>query len=470
MEGTVGLHLFSIHHAEHGLNAVKRVVPAVPGLAKRLVADHPAVRGAVVLSTCNRLEIYLDADAAAPGAGVGLADVRAALAAGLPGPSCPADIPLRARHATEVLWHLFEVGAGLDSMVVGEREIAGQLRRALKHARREGTATYLLTESIEQALRTSRRVAHLTSLASNGRSVVAVGLDLLRRDWATSRVLLLGTGAYAGAVVSALSARGCTDITVHSASGRAASFAESHDVRAASGSVADALGSADVVIACRGVGTPVLTRHVMVEGLEARQGRPMDVVDLALARDAEASVGELEGVRLLDLQTIQRHVPDASAREVSRAERLVAEGVEDLVVRLKGRQLDPAVVALRDTVTAMVADEIDRLPQGRPLTAEEAAHALRRLAARMIHEPSVRARKAAEAGDGQSYLEALSVVYGIEAPLAELGRTASHYRSAAHYRTLDRPVFDPDTLDAEKCPVVGYDLSDLGERPRLEAM
>ena len=151
----------------------------------------------------------------------------------------------------------------------------------------------------------------------------------------------------------------------------------------------------------------------------------------------------MPGVRLVDLAVIQRHVPNASADEVTHAEQLVAEGVHDLLAKLNGRQLDPAIVALRDNVTSMVDDEIGRLPQGRPVTGEEAAHALRRLAARLIHEPSVRARKAAEQGRGETYLAALSELYGIEPDTsASWGR-----------------VVDPDTLDTERCPIVGYDLS-----------
>lgn len=466
----VGLHLFSVDHAEHGLDAVERLSPAVPGLAKRLVAGSDDVRGAVVLATCNRVEIYVDADAAAHPEVAG--QVREALAEALPARAHPAWLPLRERHSTEVLWHLFGVGAGLDSMVVGEREIAGQLRRALKAARRDGTATYLLTESIEQALRTSRRVQHLTGLAATGRSVVSVGLDLLGRDdWASARVLLVGTGSYAGAVVAALGARGCGEVAAFSHSGRAAAFAASHGVREATGTLAEELADADVVVTCRGTGRPALTVEGVRAAVAGRAGRRLDVLDLALAADVERGVGELPGVALVDLPTVQRHVPDASAREVERAHRLVAAGVEDLMVRLRGRQIDPAVVALRDNVASLVDDEIARLPVGRPLTADEAAHALRRLAARLVHTPSVRARRAAEEGRGESYLEALHQVYGIRASLAEPGRAGA----------ADAEVcVDPDTLDTERCPVVGYDLSDLsdlsevagpaGGRPRLEAM
>lgn len=452
---------------------------ATPGLARRLVDCSDAVSGAVVLSTCNRVEIYLDADR---GDARKLdAQVRQCIADGAPDAADPGwlRLPLRVRDHTEVLWHLFGVGAGLDSMVLGEREIAGQLRRALRQATVEKTATYLLTESIEQALRTSRKVAHLTGLAATGRSVVSVGLDMLRRDLSADRVLLLGTGAYAGAVVSALEARGCRRTVVHSASGRASAFAASRGVTPLDGPLAPALVDADVVVTCRGIGTPLLTVPVVRRAMEARDGRPLAIVDLALSRDVAPGVGDLDGVTLIDLALVQRHVPDASAREVGRAQELVASGVNDLVVKLKGRQMDPAVVALRDTVAGMVEDELARLPQGRPVTGDEAAHALRRLAARLIHVPSVRARKAAEEGREDAYLAALNELYGIEADLGRVPVTGAPGRrglAVAGPRPVevDRDprdeVISPDTLDDDSCPVTGMDLTDLGDVRRREAM
>lgn len=460
----MGLHLYSIHHAEHGIGAVERAAGASPGLGRRLVADHPSVDGAVVLATCNRLEVYVDAHAAGP-------ELDAAVRDALGG------VPFRSRHATEALWHLFGVGAGLDSMVVGEREIAGQLRRALKQAQAERTSTYLLTESIEQALRTSRRVAHLTELAATGRSVVGVGLDLLRRDWATSRVVVAGTGSYAGAVVSALRERGCTSVAAHSVRGRAGRFAQSHPgVVVASGGLVDALADADVLVTCRGTGDPVLT-HEDAAALQGRRGwRPLDVVDLALARDVEAGVGGVSGITLLDLRTIQRHVPDASARAVARAHELVSDGVGDLVQRLRGRQMDPAVVALRDAVSDLVDDEVARLPQGRPVTGEEAAHALRRLAARLVHVPSVRARKAAEEGRSDEYLAALAEVYGpapgVRRPVLrnlELGESFEAPAEPSAATGAVRPEL-ADRIDDEACPHTGYSLDDLGQQPRRKAM
>ena len=456
----MSLHLISVHHAEHGLAAVEAVSPAVPGLATRLV-DDAAVRGAVVLATCNRVEVYVDADASAPQI---LDRVRRAVAAGLPQAH---DVPLTVLTNGDALHHLFDVGAGLDSMVVGEREIAGQLRRALKAAHRDGTANGLLTETIEQALRTSRKVAHLTQLATTGRSVVAVGLDMIPRDWSATHVLLVGTGAYAGAVVAALSGRGAHDIAVFSSSGRAASFVASHPgTHVAERSLEEAVAEADVVLTCRGLGRPILTLDLLAHATADREA-PLAILDLAISRDVAPEAGSLPGVHLIDLPTIQRHTPDASRHEVGRARTLVDEGVRDLVTRLKGREMDPAVVALRDTVNAMVSDEIDRLPQGRPVTGEEAAHALRRLAARLVHVPSVRARKAAQEGRADEYLTALSELWGIEPQLRSV--LGNDEVAAASEGDIDVLV-PPDTLECDTCPITGLRLSDLGARPRLEAM
>ena len=444
MDLTVGLHLYSVHFAEHGLDTVARASAATSGLGGRVLDACPQARGVLTLSTCNRVEVYVDAR---PGA-------EAAPIAGRVSDELGC-APV-AKFASEAIWHLFEVAAGLDSMVVGEREIAGQLRRSLAAAHRERTSSFVLTESAERALRTSRRVATATDVSAHGRSVVAVGLDLLRRDWTRTRALLVGTGAYAGAVVAALRARGCPSITVHSGSGRADQFAQTHRLDAASGSVADALAEADVVVTCRGRGV-VFDADSVAEVMARRPGDELVALDLSVQPDVDAAVGALPGVLLVDLAVIQRHVPEASAAQVARAHQLVAEGVSDLLVTLRGRQMDPTVVALRETVTAHVDDEIARLPAGRPISAEEAAHALRRLAARLVHVPSVRARKAAEEGRGASYLAALSEVYGINAELypeeAPAGLGNLEFRAHA---------VQPETLDSDECPVTGLSLSDIG--------
>ncbi|MDN5572142.1 MAG: glutamyl-tRNA reductase, partial [Propionibacteriaceae bacterium] len=411
--------------------------------------------------TCNRVVVFLESELTADAAAEA---VRADL---FSGPDAPAALPLLRLADAEAIDHLFHVTAGLDSMVVGDREVASQVRRALVEARTARTASGLLVSVMEQALRTARLVTQRTRLAARGRSVVSVALDLLDRRWEATRVLIVGTGAYAGAVVADLAERGRGDVVVFSQSGRAESFAATHPgVRASGRSLAEELVDADVVVTCRGSGVPAVVVDELRGAITRRDDRELVLVDLAVGRDIERACADLPGVQLLDLEEISRHVPEAARRDVDRAEDLVGVGVAEALARLRGREMDPAVIALRDTVHDMVADEIDRLPLGRALTRDEAAHALRRLAARVVHVPSVRARKAAVEGRSEEYLTALSELWGLEPGT----------RPRFGNLELDPPrreAVPPETLDGDSCPVTGLRLDDLGaggEIPRREAM
>lgn len=225
------------------------------------------ITGAVVLATCNRFELYLDlADGAARSAVPGVlserdlahaADEVARLIAVESGVSQEAArSAFTVRSGADVTRHLFTVASGLDSMVVGEREIAGQVRRALDSSHAEATTSPRLERLFQSASRASKRVAHTTHLGADGRSVVSVGLDLAEASippWRQTSAVIVGTGAYAGATVAALRARGCADISVYSASGRAQQFAQARGVDAVTDLVA-ALGEADLVVSCSGAG------------------------------------------------------------------------------------------------------------------------------------------------------------------------------------------------------------------------
>ncbi|WP_052460088.1 glutamyl-tRNA reductase [Tessaracoccus massiliensis] len=422
------MRIFSIQHHRQGLSEVERISADVDGVVDRL-RDLPSVTGAVVLSTCNRVEVILDTDdEATPG------HLRAALNEHFDTP--PAwDLYL----GEAALGHVFRVAAGLDSMVVGEREIAGQLRRAMGEAQRLGHTSLPLNIAVDEALKTSRRIARETSLEGAGRSVVSAGLDLIDvPDWRATRILVLGTGAYAGAVVAALRNRGATHITVHSASGRGAQFAESHDIGHVE-SLADALPSADLVVTCRGRGSHAIT--------PADVTSPATFLDLSLKRDVDPEVASLPGVRVVDLATIQESLGHGIAEDTRRAQAIVNEGIAEALTKLRSRVVDPAVVGLRETVMGLVDDEVTRLPN-RPLTHEDAALALRRLATRLLHIPSTRAKLAAERGRTDEYLSAMAELYGI-------GET---------------PGIDADTLEAQSCPVTSLALTDLDSSPTREAM
>lgn len=410
--------VFSIQHDRHGLPEVERASRALSD-AQAWLSSAPHVRGALILSTCNRVEVIFDSDRPHT-------ELRALVNQHFDRP------PGWQTYIGETaLRHVFRVASGLDSMVIGERDIAGQLKRALQEAKRSGHTSLLLNTVIDEALRTSRKVANHTALEGAGRSVVSVGLDRLGvEDWSGQRVLLVGTGSYAGAVIAALRARGVGHIVVHSSTGRGAEFAETHDLIPCR-SFADTLACSTLVVTCRGRGGFAVT-----EADVAALNHPLRLLDLSLLRDVDPAVGQLPGVTLVDLTVVQEAVQPDWAADTASAELLVEAGVAEATTKLRSRVVDPAVVSLRESVMALVDDEVQRLPS-RNLTQEDAARALRRLATRLLHVPSSRARLAAEEGRTDAYLEAMAELYGIAVP---------------------HPV---TPLEKCECPVTGLRVSDL---------
>ncbi|OYN89379.1 glutamyl-tRNA reductase [Parenemella sanctibonifatiensis] len=438
----VPLILLCADHRQLDLADVERLSSGADDLPA-LLQQEPTINGAVVVATCNRLEIALDTDepiravraayqAVARSSGVHAAEVAELL---------------NAAEGDEVALHLYEMTSGLASMVVGEREITGQVRRALRTAEAAGQLTAVLHRVFQGALKTARRVLVETDLHRAGRSVISVGLDLAAQvraghgcprhagqlwtaedavpehQWGGARCLLVGTGAYAGTTLRALQQRGVTEVEVWSASGRAAGFVESHQGVGPQLSVADdlaaALRRADVVVCCRGTGTPALTADILAPALSERTAvGPLVVVDMALSRDVDADAAALPGVIMVDLATVRRHAPAATLGEVERAQQVVQEGIDELQAIRAERSMDPVVVALRSQAARLLEGELARLPMAGEVSAEDAAHALRRLTAALLHEPTVLARAAGREGRGEDFAAALSMVTGLDSELA----------------------------------------------------
>ena len=401
------IHVLSADHRYTPLDDIARLSGAAD-LGPTLMRSLPHARGVMVLRTCNRVTIYVDAPASADPHTIKDAVERELATASH---AQREDVHLRHLWGRDGLVDLFSTAAGLESMVIGEREIAGQMRRAARTAWEDGTLSCDLGRAAERASATSRRVATETGLAGAGRSVVAVGLDMAAAHlgpWADASVLIVGTGAYAGASVSALQALGASEVSVYSTSGRAREFAQGRGIGWVSAAdLPAALEHADLVVTCRGLGSPVLTRDM------AAASGPTVVLDLALMRDTESSVASLSNVTLIDLPTIQASVPAADADALTRARAIIAEEVSSFERGLGARSMDPVVRHLRSRVFRIVEEEIDRLGEG-PLSTEDAARALRHLAARLIHNPTVMARRAGEESQQERYLEALGVVLGID--------------------------------------------------------
>ena len=517
----VTTHLLSADYRLPGLDVVARLGAVAPGLGPDLLEAVPALRGVVVLSTCNRLALLIDADSWAdtgcpaalhplPGSAAhgsdsrtsathssaawassadaapsGLGEAVASFLAERAG-LAPGSLRLSHLAGAAARREMLAIAAGLSSMVVGEAQIVGQVRRAAETAAAEGTLSPDLVRIIERASATARRVAHDTELSSQGRSVVAIGIDQAAGHLPPltgCSALIVGTGSYAGATVAALRARGLTDIAVFSASNRAEAFAAGHDLRAVpTDSLPEAMVRSDLVVTCRGVGGPVLTADVVAPVAAERlrsagaAGRPLVILDLALTRDVDEAVRALPGVVHLDLPGVRDAVPDAEVRQVDAARAIVDAEADDFERTLAGRCMDPLITALRSHVGKIVTEEIERL---RPLqsrlpastvpsvdgraearvvagggvvransasgadgtvavsvvaseTASEAApeapsqisdepvitlaqaeRALHHLAARLLHQPTVMARRAGQDGHEDAYRQALELVLGL---------------------------------------------------------
>lgn len=430
MVGAVTVFSLVASHKDLSLDTVARLSAGTAGVGAALSADR--ADGAVVLSTCNRVEVYAEArdgdvDAARERLVAAIAE-RSAL------PAESVRSAFRVLDADATARHLFEVGAGLDSAVVGEREIAGQVRRALVDARAEGTATGALVRLFESATRTAKDVGSRTALGATGRSVVSVALDLTeelrgltdeasrREFWSGAAVLLIGTGAYAGTTLAQLAERGAEAVGVHSASGRAAQFVADRGgwaLALGGADVAGAAAEADVIIGSSG-GDRQISPERLAE-LRAGTDRPLTVVDLALSRDFDPAVAELDGVDLITLESVRLAAPEQAEAAVAEARALVEGAVSEYSAARRGRTADEAIKALRRHTTAALDREMERVRarHGCTAAAEEVNFALRRMVNQLLHAPSVRARELAAQGRLDEYEHALEVLFEIPTPHAE---------------------------------------------------
>lgn len=365
-----------------------------------------AARGRVTLATCNRYELYLDVDDATDPASL-LEDV--ADAAGV-------DVE-ELRHGMRVITgsrvsaHLFAVASGLDSMVFGEREITGQVRRALADAQRTRTATPPLERLFQGATATSREVRAISGISEGGQSIVQLALDLASNrvgDWRSARVLVIGSGSHARALCGALVERGVPSMTAWSPSGR---ILPHPAVRM----VADAdldreLGAADLIITSTNGQALTTTRLALARGTTA--GTTL-VVDLGMPANVDPAVAELPGVELLDLPTIGLHAPVPELQASARAHDLVESAAGAFEASAAA---GPVITELRQHVMRLLDSELARM-QARPGTSSETAEAteraLRHFAGVLVHGPTTRAHTLAAEGRLDEVVAAVETLFGL---------------------------------------------------------
>lgn len=413
--------VIGISHATAPAELLERVA-LDPAAADKFALDVAAGSGgeAVVLSTCNRVEVYVAADSFHSTVG----EVT----------------ELFARHTgvavgeisghVQVLWdraaraHAFAVAAGLESVVQGEPQILGQVRTALRRAQDAGTVGPTLNAVLQHALRVGKRVQAQTRVGDAGRSLLSVALDLAGPvDGASA--LVLGAGSLARLALNELSRRAAGQVTIANRTLERA-VALAGDSGAVAIALADtaalrsAVTAADLVIGATGAAHAVLGAAVVQEALAVRAaGRPLLVLDLALPHDVDPAVGSLPGVRIIDLASIA-----ASGRGLARTEdlRAATEIVAEEVAASDGAVLAagtvPAVVALRALAAEVVDSELDRLRSRTPdLDATERSEvewAVHRVVDKLLHRPSVRVRELASSPAAADYGEALRQLFALD--------------------------------------------------------
>jgi glutamyl-tRNA reductase len=395
--------------------------PAARALVRDLVAGG-AVDEAVAMSTCNRTEVYVGAS--------DLAAAEAAVVDGLVAHSHMSRSELEcARYAhrdDRAAAHLFRVAASLDSMVLGESEIQGQVQAAWQLAAEEGVVGPLLNRLFRQALVAGKRVRTETSIGAGQASISAVAVRLAREafsDLPERRVLVIGAGGVAEAAARALVAEGIEQVTV---ANRTVSSARELARRVGGRGVGfDRVGAeleaADIVISSTDAPHTILSREDIERVMAARPGRPIVLIDIAVPRDLDAAIAGVHGVLLYDIDDLERVVEAAlngRALEAQRAEALVCVEVEDFSAWRRAAAVDPTISSLRRHAESIRREELAKV-DGRWESLSDAdrerLEALTRaMIGKILHEPSVRLREAAEAGDGLAHVESLRHLFGLE--------------------------------------------------------
>jgi glutamyl-tRNA reductase len=412
----VNVLVVGISHRTADVGVLERVTLA-PGELPTVLAlllDQPYVREALVVSTCNRVEVY----AVVASFHGGLSDVGTVLAdrAGVP-VSELAD-RLYAHYGSDAVRHAYRVAAGLDSMVVGESQILGQLRDAYTAAAEHGATGRMLHELAQQALRVGKRVHAETGIDRAGQSVVtaALGLGLGGEPATGKRALVLGAGAMGALALATLHRAGVTDLLVSNrTAARAVRIAATYGATVAPVDDLPALlGEVDIVVSATTSPGQVIT------SVPAR-AKPLLILDLAVPHDVGRAVGDHPAVTLIDIDRLRNSGATAGAGDVALAEDIVNAEVDAFVAWHRGSDVAPTVAALRSRADDLVAAELRRLgSRADGLTdaqRAEVAKSMHRIVQRLLHEPTVRVRQRAGQPGGEQYANLLRELFDLPEPL-----------------------------------------------------
>jgi glutamyl-tRNA reductase len=377
-----------------------------------------AVGEAVALSTCNRTELY----AVVHDAGVGEAALRRALLEQARLEPRRLECALYTLHEEGAVAHLFRVAAGLDSMVIGESEIQGQVRAAADRAAEEGLLGPLLAGVYRQALAAGKRVRRETRVGAGTISVSSVAVDLARKrfgDLDDCRAVLIGAGRTAEGTARALLASGLRQLVVANRTPSAARALAAHFAGRGVGfdSLRQELCAADIVISSTDAPHRILRRGAIEAVMASREGRRLVVIDIAVPRDVDASVKAVPGVTLYDIDDLQQAAEanlNGRRCEAERAELIIVDELSHFREWQRARATAPDVRALWARAEAIRRRELDRLSGGLSTEARRQLDAVTRsLVTKLLHEPTQRLRALDDRDEGLRHLESLRYLFGL---------------------------------------------------------
>ena len=385
--------------------------------ARTLTGDH--VNESLVLATCNRVEVYADVTTFHGGLG----DLGDALAATTGVDLDALKDHLYVHYADRAVEHLFSVACGLDSMAVGESQVLGQLRQALRAAQDAGDTGRVLDGLVQRALRVGKRAHAETGIDRAGASLVTAGIHRAERSLGSVKdlsVLVVGAGSMSALAATTLHRWGAASITV---ANRTAEHAERLATAVGGRAVplerlADELARADLVVSCTGAVGHVVDVELAKQAATER-GSKQVYVDLALPRDVDPDVALLPGVEVADLAVLGSELAATElTTDIGQVRSLVDEEVADYVTAVRVQAVAPTVAALRARAAEVVEAELQRLghrvPDLDPVVRDELQRTVHRVVEKLLHAPTVRVKELAGQEGGGSYAAALRELFDLD--------------------------------------------------------
>jgi len=424
----VSVLVVGLSHKSAPVAALEQAAVTGDARAKLLrdVALAESVAETFVISTCHRVEVYADVDRFHAGV-TAICELLAR--------HCGVDARdltphLYVHYQDSAVSHLLGVACGLDSVVVGEDQILGQVRSALKLAAEQGTTGRVLGELGRLALRAGKRARAETGIDGARRSLVNVAVELAAARlgappgapaFAGRAVLIVGAGSMSALAARAAARSQAASIVIANRTRRTAErlAAQVGATVTALADLPDAMMAADVVICCTGAVGPVVTREMVPEAARARPN-PLVFLDLAMPRDVEPAVAGLPGVIVIGMDQLSEHESAASADDVAAVRAICEAELAAYQSAVDAARVAPTVVALRAKAATVVDAELTRLA-GR-LSADglsghamdEIAQTVRRVVDKLLHAPTVRVKELAGSPGGEEYAAALRVLFDID--------------------------------------------------------